>query len=102
MKQSQCTCNFLILFRFLDVVFVPSSRYNGCKLREERREMKNTILYIVYGLQDFALSESQGAFTSREKADACIADLELTQGEMIQDVWYPRFEEYSVISEEVQ
>ena len=51
--------------------------------------MKPHEIYIVYGHQDFALSESQGAFTSREKADARLAELELTQGEMIQDVWYP-------------
>jgi|TARA_B110000908_G_scaffold168652_1_gene223979 hypothetical protein len=71
-------------------------------LREERREMKDAIMYIVYGYNDFELSETQGVFASREKALARIADLELTQGEMIQDVWYPRFEGYNVISEEVQ
>jgi hypothetical protein len=64
--------------------------------------MKPHEIYIVYGFNDFEISESLGVFSTRMKADARIADAELTDGENIQCTWYPRFEGYHVIVEEVQ
>jgi len=59
-------------------------------------------VYIVHGVWDYDGSEIVGAFTTREKADAGIADDQLTSGQEIQGEWYPRFDSYSVIMEEVQ
>lgn len=57
-------------------------------------------VYIVHGNWDYEGSEVVGVFSSREKADARIE--ESKDGEMIQGVWYPKYDNFSIMVEEVE
>ena len=59
-------------------------------------------IFIVNGVWDYEGSEIVGVFSSAASAQAKIADDQLTNGEEIQGEWYPRFDSYSIVIEEVK
>lgn len=59
-------------------------------------------IFTVKGFCDYAGYRNIGVFSSAAKAQAAIADDQLTYGEEIQGEWYPSFDSYSIVKEEVK
>ena len=56
-------------------------------------------VYIVICNWDYDRSEIVGVFSTREKAELRIE--ESKDGELIQGEWYPRYDSFSIMVEEV-
>ena len=60
----------------------------------------NMKVYIVHGNWDYEGSEIVGVFSSRVNAELRIE--ENKDGELIQGEWYPRYDSFSIMVEEVE